>query len=663
MFIYEDKDYPRSTQNERARKKPNSVTHMRLQIPTALIAPALFAAAILCGGITGARAAVGGVVEPISVFDARYLRKLDVRDPNRAAELWDTMHTLAAVQGLANREAPRLYLLFCAEFGVETDQFWLDWLRGEDGWLTNRELATLTSPEEVVRTYRKYLKGLAVYDPEVPATSCIASTAAGCDDLLPVRFSRTTNSMFALLSGKLGLPVRLWLMNPDGTSKFTGKGLIPDLNEPSTGSAKNDAYRWAIRHYIDSGKCDARFAAYYLDAFWLKSPNRGQWDLHTLSNHDYFIARRGFFFDLATWGDEAPVDDPGQSLGLDRRTFLQMLAALNRKAPKSMIKVGGFTPWAFKYTDYQGAGGKHGGVETEWEFARVISQFNGYMEADAIGLSALANASFCAHYPLKERYRQPNPKPSRAEWQQAGYLTAEGKVTPKLYVGYYTGDYDSPSWLYKAVAAFFSDPQRGRVPLGWAFDPNLADRVPQALAYAYRHATTNDFFIAGDSGAGYVNPRALTVRPDSKLPPALALWTEHCARYYQRWDMSITGFMLDGAGGASTPEEFSAYQRFSPDGCGNHFDLAPRLISGVPTIREWDMPDSAEATAAFMAQQAAAATNGPRFLWARTILKSPSWHMKVSQCLREQHPQAPVVVVDPYTFFGLIKEQAGKAQR
>ena len=66
--------------------------------------------------------------------------------------------------------------------------------------------------------------------------------------------------------------------------------------------------------------------------------------------------------------------------------------------------------------------------------------------------------------------------------------------------------------------------------------------------------------------------------------------------------MSITGFMLDGSAGASTPEEFSAYKRFSPDGCGNHFDLTPRVISGVPTIREWDMPDSAEQTAAYMAR-------------------------------------------------------------
>jgi len=52
---------------------------------------------------------------------------------------------------------------------------------------------------------------------------------------------------------------------------------------------------------------------------------------------------------------------------------------------------------------------------------------------------------------------------------------------------------------------------------GLAFDPNLADRAPQALAYAYRHATTNDFFIAGEFGAGYLI-HGLTDRPDSKLP-------------------------------------------------------------------------------------------------------------------------------------------------
>ena len=121
--------------------------------------------------------------------------------------------------------------------------------------------------------------------------------------------------------------------------------------------------------------------------------------------------------------------------------------------------------------------------------------------------------------------------------------------------------------------------------------------------------------------------------------------------------------MLDGSAGASTPEEFAEYRRFSPDGCGNQLDLTPQVISGVPTIREWDMPKSAERTAAYMAQQAAAAANGPCFLWARTILKTPSWHVEVSRILREKHPHARVTVVDPYTFFGLIKEHVNAERK
>ncbi len=601
-------------------------------------------------------AAGAAAPKTVHVLDVRHLKGLDLSQPEKAAEVWDTMHALAALQGIVNRDAPRFYLLYCAEFGVETDQFWLDWLRGEDGWLRQTEVFPIASLEQAVGVFRKQFKGLVVYDPAVPATSCLASTAAGCDDLLPVRFSAATNSVFALLTQRLGLPVRLWLVNPDGSSRFTGRGQIPDSNEPSSGSAKVDAYHWARRHFIESGKCDARFAAYYLDAFWLQRPRNGPPDLHTLSNHDYFIARRAFFFDLSPWGDEVPVDDPQQTVGRDRQMMLQLLRALHDRAPRSIVKIGGFPPWPYKYTTHGGAG-KHDGVPTEWEFTRLISQFNAYHEADAAGPGAMANASFFAHYPLQERYPQPNRKPARPDWQTAGFLGVKGKVAAKLFVGHYVGDYDAPSWLYKAVPAFFNDPQRGRVPLGWAFDPNLADRAPQVLAYAYRHATTNDFFIAGDSGAGYLNPVGLTVRPDSQLPSGLKFWTEHCARHFRRWDMTITGFVLDGASGRSTEREFAAYRSFSPDGCGTHYERAPRMIAGVPTCPERDLPDAAEAAAAVIAKLAGDVKDEARFLWARSILKPPSWYAQVAQILREQYPQAPVVVVDPYTFFGLIRLQ------
>lgn len=586
-------------------------------------------------------------------FDVEPLPTLDLKNPTNACKVWDTMHLVAALQGLVNRESPRLYLFCCRQFGVDTDRFWLDWFQHEDGWLRNAEIRPLPDLDSAVECLRTNVEGLVVYDGHVPATAAIASTAAGIERLLPVRYDPAPDSVYTRLRWH-ELPVKLWLVHPDGSALFTGRDPVPDLEGPSSGSDKIDAYRWALDRYLVSGRCAPGVAAYYVDAFWLTRPTQAQPDMHTLSNHDWFIARRAFFFDLSPWGDETPVDDPTQPLGADKRCLLDVLAALYRRADGNLVKIGGFPPWPFKYTTH-GHAGRHEGVPTEWELTRLISQFNGYKEADAAGVGAMANASFFQHYPLQARYPQPNPKPTLADWQAHGWVTASGKVAPRLYLGHYVGDYDSPSWLYKAVPAFFRDSRRGQVPLGWAFDPNLADRAPQALVYAYHHATTNDFFIAGDSGAGYLNPRALTVRPDSGLPSGLAKWEEHCRGYYARWDMSITGFILDGAAGASTDTEFAAYHRFSPDGAGTHFERGPAMHVGLATCPERDLPDSSQAAAKLIADRAKTARNGPVFLWARSILKSPGWYADVSRFLKDQYPDAAVEVVDPYTFFGLIR--------
>ncbi|MCL5098053.1 MAG: hypothetical protein M1608_11110 [Candidatus Omnitrophica bacterium] len=614
------------------------------------------AMAVLCAQAAGDRGeAQSSSPKCIYTYDARPLRRLDLRESANAKRVWDAMHLLAALEGLANRNRPQFYLFYCGDFGVDTDQFWFDWLRGEDGWLRDAEVHPLKDWTDALEQFRPCFNGLVVYDPNVPATSNLGSTAAGCENLLPVRFDPDPASVYTLLTRKLGLPVKLWLVHPDGSPKFTGRGLIPDLDEPASGSAKIDAYRWAIRRYLGTGQCAPGYAAYYIDAFWLKHPQSGPNDLHTLSNHDYFIAHKAFFFDLSSWGDELPNDDPQQPLGLDRKALLEVLRALYDRAGGGMTRIGGFTPWPFKYTDHPGVGGRHGGVPTEWEFSRTVSQFNACVEADAAGLSAMANASFFQHYPLASRYPQPNAPPALAAWKTRGWVDAHGKVTNRLFVGHYVGDYDSPAWLYKAVPAFFRGPTRGPIPLGWAFDPNLADRAAPAMVYAYRHATTNDYFIAGDSGAGYLNPRALTVRPDSGLPSGLSAWVAFCRPYYSKWDITITGFVLDGAGGASTELEYSAYKTFSPNGLGTHCEPRPAMRSGVATCPERDLPDAPDRAAEVIARACATHQNGPGFLWARSILKAPGWYAEVAEKLRAQYPEAQVEFVDPYTFFGLIK--------
>jgi hypothetical protein len=593
--------------------------------------------------------------ETICLMDLRPLRALDHRQARNVQRIWDTWHVLTALQGLVNRKQPRLYILYCSEFGVDTDQFWLDWLQKEDGWLGACSTRPLASVEEAVEVFREAFDGLAVYDPEVPATSNAASTAAGCDRLLPIRFDSQTNSLFQILTVKLALPVKLWLVNPDGSSKFTGQGQIPDLNIPSRGSAKADVAHWTRVKYLESGKCDARYVGYYIDAFWMRLAQNGPSDLHTLSNHDYFIAHRGFFFDLSPWKDETPNDDPQQPLGLDHTLFLETMKALYEQAKGKMIKAGGFTPWPFKYTDFPGTGGKHGGVPTEWEHARLLSQYNAYMEADAASLSSLANASFFQHYPLESKYPQRGTRLTREDWMRRGYLDKSGRVVPKCYLAHYVGDYDAPSWLYKAVPAFFRHPKRGQVPLAWAFNPNLEDRAPQALAYAYRHATTNDYFVAGDSGAGYINPRALTIRPESGFSPGLREWMEHCIPYYQRWDLTITGFVLDGAAGASTAREYEIYHHFSPDGLGTHFQPGPALHASIPTCRETDLPDDVNQAIEKVRQFAANPSPKPSFFWARSILKDPGWYWGLTEALKKQESSQAVETVDPYTFFQLIR--------
>ena len=121
-------------------------------------------------------------------------------------------------------------------------------------------------------------------------------------------------------------------------------------------------------------------------------------------------------------------------------------------------------------------GGKHDGVPTEWRYAEIISCFNGYMDADAPAIAPMANASVYSHFPLKDHYPQ-QPKPTREDLQRIGFVNSDGKVKPGNYATIYVGDYDSASWLYQRLPFLWDDPNRGKIPLGWAFDPQFWNKA------------------------------------------------------------------------------------------------------------------------------------------------------------------------------------------
>lgn len=604
------------------------------------------ASAVLQSPTTIVQARADDPQATLAVFDFQPLLHMAGDAPDQRRWIWDRQHLLAALQGLVNRDRPRLYTLVVGQDG-KIDRYWLEEIHGKGHWLAATPLQPQSDLIRLVTQYRPFVRGVVVWDERVPATALVASTAAGADDLLPLRFDPRKESLYyQLVEAADGprLPVKLRLLNADGSPMFTGT---------RSGSAKCDALLWAVDQYLKTGKCDAGHLAYFPDAWWLNGKARVAPVNNLVCNHDYFIARRAFFFDLGPWDDEAPNDDPGQPPGTDAKTLLAVLSAAQKAARAGVVHVGGFTPWDQKYTDY--TGGKHAGVPTEWRYAEILSCYNAYMDADAPGLHAFANASVFQHYPLAERYPQKN-LPTEADLKAKGYLDATGKVAARNFATIYVGDYDAAAWLYQRMPEIWDDPARGKVPLGWAFNPALAQRFPVGMAYARATATPNDTFVAGDSGFGYLNPGYLTPpRRWSGLPSGLEAWEKLCMAGYRQWDLRITGFVIDGYAPPMSDTVQAAYARFSPGGVVAQKIPERSLVRGVPFLRMGgDLPDPQQG-ARLIAEAFSPGSPRPDFRIFRTILWTPTMHKQMFDAVRQQRPD--VEFVEPHTLFELLRRR------
>jgi hypothetical protein len=550
---------------------------------------------------------------------------------------WDNLHAASALQGLVNRSKPGLYILLVGQ-DAEYDRFWLKRLR--ETWLKGEPDSTTLDFLALLEKHKKAVKGLAVWDESVPATALAASTAAGVESLLPVRFDPSPESLYTTLTKRW--KVKVWLIQKDGSRLFAGA---------ESGSAKNDVYAWAVDRYLKAGRVNPLWLAHYPDAGWIKSPKGIPLERTLLSNHDFFISKKAFFFDLSPWDDEAPDDDLSQPLGSDFHSLLAILKRTSELAKGKFIHVGGFTPWDQKYTRFTGQ--KHGEVETEWRFAEILSSFNAYLDADAAGLHGMANASFYSHEPLKKVY--PQNKPTLTDLKVKGFIDAAGRVVPKRYVTFYVGDYDSSAWLYQMLPEKWSDPSRGSIPLGWAFNPALAQRFPTGMAYARKKASPNDFFVAGDSGVGYINPGMLEEpRQWSGLASGVAEWVKLNKKLFKQWDLGIIGFVIDGNAPAMSQALRESYARFSPNGVVAQKTPYLSHVQGTPFLRMGSDLDRHQIPEGINRVNGIVPRDGLHFAIFRTILWNPSDHKAFFEALKLARPD--IEIVDPYTLFLLAKE-------
>jgi len=80
--------------------------------------------------------------ESIGIFDLRYTLNINPSDSEQTSTAWDHCHTVATLQGIVNRNAPNLYLLFVESQTVpdtNIDEYWLNKYRQPNQGLYGRK--------------------------------------------------------------------------------------------------------------------------------------------------------------------------------------------------------------------------------------------------------------------------------------------------------------------------------------------------------------------------------------------------------------------------------------------------------------------------------------------------------------------------------------------
>jgi len=138
----------------------------------------------------------------------------------------------------------------------------------------------------------------------------------------------------------------------------------------------------------------------------------------------------------------------------------------------------------------------------------------------------------------------------------------------------------------------------------------------------------------------------------SGLPSGLDAWARHCRPFYRRWDLTITGFIIDGYAPGLTPAGLDCYASFSPNGIVPQKIPMTLLHGDMPVLRaDHDLPDDPEKAVGVVLHRTE--LRRVPFTWFRAILKSPDWYMRVLEGARAKNPR--IELLDAPAFFELYR--------
>lgn len=617
--------------------------------------------------------------------------------------LWDVATLIAALQGIVNREKPTLFVRFDTR-GYQTghsemDLFWLEYLSEERDFLpAEKDQVWIDGIDTLLRLFSDRFKGLVLWDNDVPSTSNVAMTDAGVNDNLPVRYTLDHNSVYGYLKGKYSVNLNL-------VDKFTGSGSVWDTGRKSTGSAKCDAYIWALEKYIKTDKVDKYTLSNYLDG-WVGSdgfmpvnvylPSGGRlnngtvqhggnpvwtdriWET-TVMQRDYNVAQRSFFIDLLFTDLHTPVDDPNQPVGADLATLEEILREMNKRATDGVIEVGGLTKWESKYSNHVQPGATAPG-SAEGISSRLFTKYNCVWTADGF---IFCNASIYRLYkPAASSFVNKN----REAMQTAA---ASKQLENKNYVLFYMGDYDSASWLNRSIPTMFNDPRLGDYPLMWPIIPINESRASHVYEYMYSHMSDKDVMVGGNNGLGYIYWSNLLSDREG-LNGTLDDYTAAVKKMNEKYDIDVLGVYFSGENFNTMPE---ATRTLLMKKMAELYPVGVALSGGHRHIYEVDgtvftgkdpgkFSSSGSADILYQAGVLSLLTdsaadfnsgimanaidckkeNRPMFHVCRVILVTPTDLFNAFEEMQRKYPDYDFEIVDPYAFYKLYKEYRDKVK-
>ena len=407
---------------------------------------------------------------------------------------------LYSIQGLANRENPRVFIKLGAgnrwmdfQFHVATKNggpvwnpetvgavekkyayildYWVDYFSTKNQF--SFKPATLP---ELIRALGPELKGSILYD-EIKTDLCAVGTLAGLDDAVPL-----TAGLEAKLAGQ-GAKVPVVFDYRAVRAAF-----------PKSADLRLEAHRWAIDNLLPRCRKDGAVS---------RDRTYGS-DLHdSITDIDLAVKNRWIVYDLSHAAAENKPDGPVKPNPAEQALLEMLLAQI--------------TPFSPVYG---------WGRPEEQNFIRSLNRHR------LLGVcSSVPNNSFFASLPAPT-----------APFKQAGGHCDEAKlvVEPKVYVAFMVNEGDT----LKIANGLMGDgawlqPERGMVPINWGIDPLLNRHFPALMAYYYATMTTNDYFFAAASGWGYTHPSFL---PSDALLPYGALIKQGGAladvRYVDIWNVN-----------------------------------------------------------------------------------------------------------------------------